>query len=46
MRNLSKTWTAPLSPARTGLSDARSTGAVATLAPARKGLLTDRRSTR
>lgn len=46
MRNLSKTWTVPLAPARAGLSDLRSTGSASTIAPVRKGLLTDRRSTR
>lgn len=46
MRNVSKTWTAPPAPARTGLADARSTGSAASAAPIRHGLLTDRRSTR
>lgn len=46
MRNVSKTWTTPPAPARTGLSDARSTGSAAAAAPVRQGLLTDRRSTR
>lgn len=46
MRNVSKTWTPPPAPARTGLADPRSTGSGAAVAPIRQGLLTDRRSTR
>lgn len=45
MRNLPRTWATSGTPARNGLSDARSTGAPAA-ATARKSLLNDRRSTR